>query len=208
VQPATRGGKKTFPSSLGALRPEAAVVSTQLHWCIMYDFPFPPAHTIPSKKGKKSLQALHLLYASAYLFKWNVSSCSVPSPNQSIYIIAITISSIRNPSFASFDSEWVGWHIVAAVILGFVRSLNQVPTVRDQNLISECCGEYVYLSYQILITFRYTLVRLLPVPHSGLRAAGGAPIINSITTVCRTLLPWYPRILPFLIWIGWPSRQH
>jgi hypothetical protein len=190
VQPATRGEKKTsnrflnklpqtIPSSLGALRPEAAVVSTQLHWCIMYDFPFPPAHTIPSKKEKKSLQALHLLYASAYLFKWNVSSCSVPSQNPSIYIIAITISLIRNPSFASFDSEWVGWHIVAAVILGFVRSLNQVPTVR-----------------------------LLPVPHSGLRAAGGAPIIYSITTVCRTLLPWYPRILPFLIWIGWPSRQH
>ncbi|KAH8144856.1 uncharacterized protein LAJ45_11126 [Morchella importuna] len=46
--------------------------------------------------------------------------------NPSIYIIAITISSIRNPSFASLDSERVGWHVVvAAVILGFVRSLNQ-----------------------------------------------------------------------------------
>jgi hypothetical protein len=37
----------------------------------------------------------------------------------------------------------------------------QVLRVSDQNLISECCGEYMYLSYQILITFRYTLVLLI-----------------------------------------------
>jgi hypothetical protein len=36
----------------------------------------------------------------------------------------------------------------------------RVLRVSDQNLISECCGEYVYLSYQILITFRYPLVHI------------------------------------------------
>jgi hypothetical protein len=40
------------------------------------------------------------------------------------------------------------------------KLMYRVLRVSDQNLISECCGEYVYLSYQILITFRYTLVQL------------------------------------------------
>jgi hypothetical protein len=40
-------------------------------------------------------------------------------------------------------------------------TMYRVLRVSDQNLISECCGEYVYLSYQILITFRYTLVLLI-----------------------------------------------
>lgn len=163
----TRGEKKTsnrflnklpqnIPSPLGALRPEAAVVSTQLHWCIMYDFPFPPTHTIPSKKKKKKKK---FTSPTSMVCKWvsfqmkrQLLLGSIQNP--SIYIIAITISSIRNPSFASLDSERVGWHVVvAAVILGFVRSLNQVHTIRP-----------------------------LPVPHSGLRAAGGTPIINSINS--------------------------
>jgi hypothetical protein len=45
------------------------------------------------------------------------------------------------------------WHPVMITMYRVLR-------VSDQNLISECCGEYVYLSYQILITFRYTLVLL------------------------------------------------
>jgi hypothetical protein len=67
----------------------------------------------------------------------------------------------------------------------------RVLRVSDQNLISERCGEYVYLSYQILITFRYTLVHtyaahgqaFFAAAQAKSRLSGSYEILISITVL-------------------------
>lgn len=59
-------------------------------------------------------------------------------------------------------------------------------------------------------TYMYSTVGPLPGPHSGLHSAGGRANHKLHHHSLHNPPPRYPRILilAFLIWIGWPSRQH